>query len=97
LFIHHILPSILGTIIVYATLTVPTAILSEAFLSFLGIGIREPLPSWGNLAADGLSQLNTVNSRWWLLLWPCLMIAMTLVVINYAGQHLRFKVDPKHA
>jgi oligopeptide transport system permease protein len=97
LFTHHILPSILGTIIVYATLTVPTAILSEAFLSFLGIGIREPLPSWGNLAADGLSQLNTVNSRWWLLLWPCLMIAMTLVVINYAGQHLRYKVDPKHA
>jgi|TARA_B100000959_G_scaffold76469_1_gene81205 oligopeptide transport system permease protein len=97
LFTHHILPSILGTIIVYATLTVPTAILSEAFLSFLGIGIREPLPSWGNLAADGLSQLNTVQSRWWLLLWPCLMIAMTLVVINYAGQHLRYKVDPKHA
>ena len=57
----------------------------------------ESVPSWGNLAADGLSQLNTVNSRWWLLLWPCLMIAMTLVVINYAGQHLRFKVDPKHA
>ena len=71
LFTHHLLPSILGTIIVYATLTVPTAILSEAFLSFLGIGIREPLPSWGNLAADGLSQLNTVHSRWWLLFWPC--------------------------
>ncbi|MBC8203427.1 MAG: ABC transporter permease [Planctomycetes bacterium] len=97
LFTHHIFPSILGTIIVYATLTVPTAILSEAFLSFLGIGIREPLPSWGNLAADGLSQLNTVHSRWWLLLWPCVMIAMTLVVINYIGQHLRYKVDPKHA
>jgi len=97
LFLHHILPSILGTIIVYATLTVPTAILSEAFLSFLGIGIREPLPSWGNLAADGLSQLNTVQSRWWLLLWPCVMIALTLVAINYAGQHLRYKVDPKHA
>jgi oligopeptide transport system permease protein len=97
LFTHHILPSILGTIIVYATLTVPTAILSEAFLSFLGIGIREPLPSWGNLAADGLSQLNTVHSRWWLLLCPCLMIATTLVVINYAGQQLRYKVDPKYA
>ena len=95
LFTHHIVPAILGTIIVYATLTVPTAILSEAFLSFLGIGIREPLPSWGNLAADGLSQLNTVHSRWWLLLWPCLFIAITLVGINAAGQCLRKKVDPK--
>ena len=95
LFTHHIVPAILGTIIVYATLTVPTAILSEAFLSFLGIGIREPLPSWGNLAADGLSQLNTVHSRWWLLLWPCLFIAITLVGINAVGQRLRKKVDPK--
>ena len=95
LFTHHLLPSILGTIIVYATLTVPTAILSEAFLSFLGIGIREPLPSWGNLAADGLSQLNTVYSRWWLLLWPCLLIALTLVSINTLGQRIRIMVDPK--
>jgi oligopeptide transport system permease protein len=95
LFTHHIVPAILGTIIVYATLTVPTAILSEAFLSFLGIGIREPLPSWGNLAADGLSQLNTVHSRWWLLLWPCLFIAITLIGINAVGQRLRKKVDPK--
>jgi oligopeptide transport system permease protein len=95
LFTHHIVPAILGTIIVYATLTVPTAILSEAFLSFLGIGIREPLPSWGNLAADGLSQLNTVHSRWWLLLWPCLFIAITLIGINAVGQRLHKKVDPK--
>ena len=95
LFTHHLLPAILGTIIVYATLTVPTAILAEAFLSFLGIGIREPLPSWGNLAADGLSQLNTVHSRWWLLLWPCVLIAGTLVVINTAGQKLRRRIDPK--
>ena len=95
LFTHHLLPAILGTIIVYATLTVPTAILAEAFLSFLGIGVREPLPSWGNLAADGLSQLNTVHSRWWLLLWPCALIAGTLVVINTAGQQLRRRIDPK--
>ena len=95
LFTHHLLPAILGTIIVYATLTVPTAILAEAFLSFLGIGVREPLPSWGNLAADGLSQLNTVHSRWWLLFWPCVFIAGTLVVINIAGQQLRRRIDPK--
>lgn len=91
---HHLLPALLGTIVVYATLTVPTAILSEAFLSFLGIGVREPLPSWGNLAADGLSQLNPVHSRWWLLFWPCLCIATTLVVMNWFGLFLRRKVDP---
>ena len=88
-FTHHLLPALLGTIVVYATLTVPTAILSEAFLSFLGIGIREPLPSWGNLASDGLSQLNPVHSRWWLLFWPCLSIAVTLIVMNWFGQSLR--------
>ena len=96
-FTHHILPALLGTIIVYTTLTVPAAILSEAFLSFLGIGIREPLPSWGNLAADGLSQLNPVHSRWWLLLWPCACIAVTLVGMNWFGQTVRRSVDPKHA
>ncbi len=95
MYTHHLLPSLLGTIVVYATLTVPTAILSEAFLSFLGIGIREPLPSWGNLAADGLGQLNPVNSRWWLLFWPCLCIAITLILMNWAGQSLRRRVDPR--
>lgn len=96
-FTHHILPALLGTIIVYTTLTVPAAILSEAFLSFLGIGIREPLPSWGNLASDGLSQLNPVQSRWWLLLWPCACIAVTLVAMNWFGQSVRRAADPKNA
>ncbi|MFT4593108.1 MAG: oligopeptide transport system permease protein [Phycisphaerales bacterium] len=91
-FTHHLFPALLGTIVVYTTLTVPTAILSEAFLSFLGIGIREPLPSWGNLAADGLSQLNPVQSRWWLLVWPCLCIAVTLTCMNWIGQTLRKRV-----
>jgi len=94
---HHLLPALFGTIIVYATLTVPAAILSEAFLSFLGIGIREPLPSWGTLAADGLGQLNPVHVRWWLLLWPCLCIAVTLIAMNWAGQKLQRRVDPRLA
>lgn len=94
-FTHHVLPALLGTIVVYTTLTVPAAILSEAFLSFLGIGIREPLPSWGNLAADGLSQLNPVHSRWWLLLWPCACIAITLIGMNWLGQSVRRHVDPQ--
>lgn len=96
-FTHHLLPSLVGPILVYATLAVPSAILAEAFLSFLGIGVREPLPSWGNLAADGLGELNSVHSRWWLLLWPCCFIATTLVAINALGERLRDVVDPRSA
>jgi oligopeptide transport system permease protein len=94
-FSRHLLPNLLGPIIVYATLTVPTAILSESFLSFLGIGVREPLPSWGNLAAGGLSELNIVRARWWLLAFPCLLIGMTLLALNFAGEGLREVFDPK--
>lgn len=92
---RHLLPNLLGPIVVYATLTVPAAILSESFLSFLGIGVREPLPSWGTLAADGLSELNTVRVRWWLLLWPCLLIAITLLALNLVGEALRESLDPR--
>lgn len=94
-FTHHLLPNLLGPIVVYATLTVPAAILSESFLSFLGIGVRPPLPSWGNLAAEGLGQLNPVRSRWWLLVWPCLCIAITLLALNFLGEGLREAFDPK--
>ena len=94
---RHLLPNVMGPIIVYATLTIPMAMLSEAFLSFLGIGIREPLPSWGNLAASGLSEMNGVRSHWWLLAWPCLMIAMTLLSLNCLGEWLRVRLDPRQA
>ncbi len=94
-FAVHLLPNLLGPIVVYATLAVPSAILSESFLSFLGIGVRAPLPSWGNLAAEGLSELNTVRSRWWLLLWPCLFIAITLLALNFVGEGLRERFDPR--
>jgi len=93
---RHLLPNLLGPIIVYATLTVPSAILSESFLSFLGIGVREPLPSWGNLASDGLSELNPVRMRWWLLVLPCVMIGVTLIALNLLGESLRKQLDPKH-
>ena len=95
-FVHHLLPNLVGPIIVYGTLAVPAAILSESFLSFLGIGVEEPLPSWGNLASEGLSELNTVRSRWWLLAWPCAFIAITLVSLNLIGDRLKARFDPTH-
>ncbi len=93
-FLSHVLPNLVGTIAVYATLAVPAAILSESFLSFLGIGVREPLPSWGNLASAGLSEVNLVRSRWWLLAAPCALIAVTLVALNFIGDSLRARFDP---
>lgn len=94
-FVCHLLPNLAGPIIVYATLTVPQAILQESFLSFLGIGIQAPLPSWGNLASAGLSQLNPVESRWWLLFWPCLLLGVTLLALNFVGESLRIRFDPR--
>lgn len=94
-FLRHLLPNLVGPIVVYATLTVPQAILQESFLSFLGIGIQAPLPSWGNLAAAGLSELNTVNPRWWLLLFPSLLLGITLLALNFVGEGLREAMDPR--
>jgi len=94
-FFRHLLPNLVGPIVVYATLTVPQAVLQESFLSFLGIGIQAPLPSWGNLAAAGLSELNTVNPRWWLLLFPSLLLGITLLALNFVGEGLREALDPR--
>jgi oligopeptide transport system permease protein len=96
-FLRHLLPNLLGPIIVYATLTVPQAILQESFLSFLGIGVKPPLPSWGNLAADGLKQVNRHDSDWWLLLFPSLFLGLTLLALNFVGEGLREAFDPKRA
>ncbi len=95
-FVKHLLPNLIGPIVVYATLAVPQAILQESFLSFLGIGVKPPLPSWGNLAAEGLSELNTFRSHWWLLFFPCAMLGLTLLAMNFVGEGLRTAFDPKN-
>lgn len=99
-FFNHLLPNLVGPIIVYATLTVPSAILQESFLSFLGIGIQPPLPSWGNLASDGLNELHKLGHsygkiHWWLMLWPCLLLGLTLLALNFLGDALRTRLDPR--
>ena len=96
IFLRHLLPNLIGPILVYATLTVPQAILQESFLSFLGIGVQEPFPSWGSLASDGLRPaLNPLDHLWWQLLFPCVLLALTLLCLNFLGDGLRDLFDPK--
>jgi len=96
IFTRHLLPNLVGPIVVYATLIVPQAILQESFLSFLGVGIQDPLPTWGSLASEGLLlSLSPVNPRWWMLLFPCTLLAITLLSLNFLGDGLRDVFDPK--
>jgi oligopeptide transport system permease protein len=95
IFLRHLLPNLLAPVIVYATLTVPQAILQESFLSFLGIGVKPPIPSWGALAARGVEELNPYRSDWWLLVFPCGLLAITLLALNFVGEALREAADPK--
>lgn len=96
IFFRHILPNLVGVIMVYATLTVPVAILQESFLSFLGIGVAAPMPSWGSLAAEGVPQaFQPFRSSWWMLVFPCIFLAVTLLCLNFVGDGLRDIFDPK--
>ena len=97
IFVVHLLPNLVAPIVVYATLTVPQAILQESFLSFLGIGVKPPMPSWGNLASEGLGELNPYQSNWWLLVFPCGLLALTLLALNFVGEGLREAFDPRQA
>jgi oligopeptide transport system permease protein len=95
IFLKHILPNLVGPITVYATLTVPAAILQESFLSFLGVGINPPLPTWGSLASEAIQSLSPVKIYWWMLLFPCLLLVITLLSLNFVGDGLRDVFDPK--
>jgi len=95
IFIRHILPNLVGPITVYATLTVPQAILQESFLSFLGVGVNLPLPTWGNMAAEAIQSLSPVRIYWWMLLFPCILLVVTLLSLNFMGDGLRDVFDPK--
>jgi oligopeptide transport system permease protein len=89
---RHIIPNVMGPVIVYVTLTVPSAILAESFLSFLGLGIQDPLTSWGKLIADGKDQMETAP---WLLIFPAAFMAVTLFCFNFIGDGLRDALDPQ--
>jgi peptide/nickel transport system permease protein/oligopeptide transport system permease protein len=86
---RHIVPNILGIVIVYLTLTVPSVILYESFLSYLGLGIQPPMASWGSLIAEGADQINPVRIYWWLLVFPGAFLVITLLALNFVGDGLR--------
>jgi oligopeptide transport system permease protein len=91
----HLLPNLLGIAIVYLTLTIPAVILDESFLSFLGVGVQAPLASWGLLLSDGAQAINPIKGYWWLLIFPALAMAVTLLALNFLGDGLRDSLDPR--
>lgn len=91
---NHIVPNTLGPVIIYVTLTVPVVILEEAFLSFLGLGVQEPMSSWGTLINDGVGGMEPYP---WMLMYPCLTLMLTLLALNFLGDGLQEALDPKSA
>jgi oligopeptide transport system permease protein len=89
---RHIVPNVLGIVVVYASLLVPSMILFEAFLGFLGLGVQEPMASWGGLLQEGRKH---IEHEQWMLVFPCLFLLITLFCCNFIGDGLRDALDPK--
>jgi oligopeptide transport system permease protein len=89
---RHLMPNVIGPVIVYATLTIPNVMLQEAFLSFLGLGVQPPLASWGSLAAEGIRNIAVFP---WQLIFPGVTMAVTLFSLNFLGDGLRDALDPQ--
>ena len=89
---RHIIPNLLGPVAIYCTLTIPSVILVESFVSFLGLGVQEPETSWGLLISEGVQ---TMDTAWWSLVFPSVFLAATLFCFNFIGDGLRDALDPK--
>ena len=89
---RHIVPNLLGPVVVYVTLTIPAVILAESFLSFLGLGVQPPMASLGTLIANGAQDMELAP---WLLIFPSLVMVVTLMSFNFIGDGLRDAIDPK--
>ncbi|MBL4952396.1 ABC transporter permease [Neobacillus sp. OS1-32] len=89
---RHLIPNAMGSILVTMTLTIPNAIFTEAFLSFLGLGLTPPLASWGTMANDGLAAIQYYP---WRLFFPAVLIALTIFAFNVIGDGLRDALDPR--
>jgi oligopeptide transport system permease protein len=93
LLFRHIVPNLLGPVIVYATLTLPSIMLFESLLSFLGLGVQEPNVSIGLLLDDGIKRIAATNLNWWLVAFPGLLLAAVLFCLNVVGDGLRDALD----
>jgi oligopeptide transport system permease protein len=91
----HLLPNLLGIVVVYLTLTVPAIMLDESFMSFLGVGLQPPLASWGTLVSEAAALINPIRLYWWMLVFPGGMMVVTLLALNFLGDGLRDALDPR--
>ena len=91
---RHVVPNAIGPVIVYTTLTIPSVMLLEAFLSFLGLGVQAPMSSWGVLIKDGAEKM---EEFWWLLVFPCTVFSLALFSLNFLGDGLRDALDVRTA
>ena len=92
IFVRHLFPGVLNTVMVIATLQVGSIILTEAILSYLGAGIPPPTPAWGSMVSDGRTYL---GSAWWIAFFPGAAIFLTVFAFNFLGDWLRDKLDPR--
>ena len=92
---RHLVPNVLGVVIVYLTLTIPSVMLFEAFLSFLGLGVAPPDVSWGLLLNDGVEALSIIKVFWWVVVFPGAALAATLFALNFLGDGIRDALDPR--
>lgn len=91
----HILPNLAGIILVYLTLAIPSVIIDEAFLSFLGLGVQAPQSSWGSLLSEGAAAINPLKGAWWMLLFPSVALLSTLLALYSLGDALRRSIGAK--
>ncbi len=89
---RHVVPNLLGVVVIYITLTIPQVILVESFLSFLGLGVQEPMTSWGALVNEGAQEMENAP---WMLIFPALFLTITLFCFNFVGDGLRDALDPR--
>ena len=89
---RHVVPNTLGPVVIYMTLLVPQVIILESFLSYLGLGVQEPMTSWGVLISQGAKNISTAP---WLLVFPSIFLTSTLFALNFLGDGLRDALDPK--
>lgn len=89
---RHVVPNLLGVVAIYITLTIPQVILVESFLSFLGLGVQEPMTSWGALVNEGAQEMENAP---WMLVFPAIFLTITLFCFNFVGDGLRDALDPR--